>query len=385
MTQNVLQAAGEAYQTVEGNADATSVPGARALLDHLHSTLGVSADEAADSPSRGEVALAAPSFSDAVVRQAEQIQSLVEHIHRNDAPPAQLQDVRELYSTLNDVALWMKQSASEAAAKIGLLTGAVTIISGAPNLDTPHDFATILDGAKAVAARMASLESVLHEAGAAIVALEGNASRSQNTVHDMSVGLAKLSAQVESDGNQIANLQQQLVSADQALAQAMASIRDTVLAVQNEIAGLDQRIAAADVASSEGLAALDERAAALRDELGQVHERLLSVEASTTLHAGFQEKIEVLNRDLEEAGHATAAEIEKLRLQGSEHFADLTNKLEALEYKNQILSQDTEQTMARLKDAEQTIEALTQRQKALSAWHTRITQVLSSGPDLSVE
>jgi ribosomal 50S subunit-associated protein YjgA (DUF615 family) len=117
--------------------------------------------------------------------------------------------------------------------------------------------------------------------------------------------------------------------------------------------------------------------------MGRMHERLGSVEGSTALHSAFREKIEILSRRLEEAEHRTAAEINNWRARDLERFADLTNKLEAQEQKNQALNHGAEQMMARLQAAEQAIATMTQSQKALSTWQDRLAQVLA-GPQLPV-
>jgi chromosome segregation ATPase len=582
MTQNVLQVPGDAGQPAEDGTAAASTQDARALLDQLHSALGGKAEGDTASPDSQpplseQAVREAPSFSKAVARQADQIQYLIEQINRldNDTQFVELRDVvRDLYGALNDVALRMKQTSSEVAAKIGLLMEAVTIIGGAPDLDAPHDIAAILDGAKAAAARMVSLERLLKEAGAAIVALEENASHGQHTVRDLSAelaklnahaesdrneitglhqrigssdkalahalisvretieadhneivrlhqriesaeqsvaqrlarvgetvefgrnevtrlhqqlesadqsltqglarvdesvesgrneiarlhqriasadqslsqGLARVDASIESDRNEVTRLHQQLASADQSLAQELARVGETVESGRNEIARLrqrlesaeqsvaqglarvdasiesgrnevaqlhqriasadqslaqglarvdesiesgrneitrlHQRIASTDQASTQGLTTLGERATALRDDLGRMHERLGSVANSTTLHAGFREKIDVLNQRLEETENTTAAEINSWRLQDSERFAALMNRLESLEQKNQILIKNTEHMAARLQAAEQTIATMTQRQKALSTWHDRIAHVLLASPEL---
>ncbi|HEX4027950.1 MAG TPA: hypothetical protein VHX18_10040 [Rhizomicrobium sp.] len=577
-----MQAAGDAGQPAEDGIAAAPTQDARALLDQLHSALGGKAEGDIISPDSqpplGEQTVReAPSFSKAVARQADQIQYLIEQINRLDSDTqfVELRDVvRDLYGALNDVALRMKQNSSEVAAKIGLLMGAVTIISGVPDLDAPHDIAAILDGAKAAATRMVSLERLFKEAGAAILALEENASHGQHAVRDLSADLAKLNARAETDRNEITGLHQRIGSSDRALAHALISVRETIEAdhndivrlnqrietaeqsvaqrlarvgetvesgrsevtrlhhqlesanqalaqglarvdesvesgrnevvrlhqriastdqslaqglarvdesiesgrnevarlhqrvasadqslVQglarvdesiesgrneaarlhqqfasadqslaqglakvdesiesgrnevarlhqriasadqslaqglarvdesiesgrNEITRLHQRIASTDQASAQGLTTLGERAAALRDDLGRMHERLGSVESSTAQHAGFREKIEVLSHRLDETESATAAEINSWRLQDSERFAALMNRLESLEQKNHVLIKNTEQMAARLQAAEQTIATMTQRQKALSTWHDRIAHVLLASPEL---
>jgi predicted nucleic acid-binding Zn-ribbon protein len=421
MSQNVLQATSDADQPADDGAHTAPRQDARALLGHLHSTLAVKAGAGTPStdslpPVIEQTVCEVPSFGRAVARQADQIQHLIEQINRldSDTQLAELRGVvRDLYGALNDVVLRMKQNASEVAAKIGLLTGAVTIISGAPDIDAPHDLAAILDGAIAAAERMLSLERLQKEAGAAIVALEESASRGQHAVRDLSAGLAKLNAHAESDRNEIASLHQRIKSTDQSLAQGLARVDSTIESDRDEIASLHQRIESTDQslaqelarvdksietgrdevarlhqrigstdrASTQGLTTLGERATALRDEMGRMHERLGFVESNTALHAGFREKIEVLSRRLEDAEHRTAAEINSWRLKDSERCAALMNRLEALEQKNQVLSQDTEQMAARLQAAEQTVATMTQSQKALSIWQDRLAQVLA-GPQL---
>jgi hypothetical protein len=389
MSQNVLHAASDVDQPAKDGARAAPNKDARALLDHLHSALAVKADghapTADDLPPMIEHAVReVPSFGRAVAKQADLIQQLMEQVNRLDSD-TQLVElrgvVRDLNGALNDVVLRMKQNATEVAAKIGLLTGAVTIISGAPDIDAPHDLAAILDGAIAAAERMLSLESFRKDAGAAIVALEESASRGQHAVRDLSASLAKLNARAEYDRNEIANLRQRIGSTVQSLAQRLARVDNAVESDRNEIARLHQRIGSTDRASTEGLTTLGERAAALRDEIGRMHERLGSVESNTALHAGFREKIEVLSRRLEDAEHRTATEINNWRLKDSERAAALLNRLEALEQKNQVLSQSTEQMAARLQTAEQTVATMTQSQKALSIWQDRLAQVLA-GPQL---
>jgi hypothetical protein len=421
MPQNVLQVASEANQPAAGGEHTAPKQDARALFDHLNSALAVKTG--ADTPSADclppvieQAPCETPSFGRAVAKQADQIQQLIEQIGRPDSDTqlAELRDVvRDLHGTLNDVVLRMKQNASEVAAKIGLLTGAMAIISGAPDMDAPRDIAAILDGAIAAAERMLSLERLQKEAGAAIVAVEESASRGQQAVRDLSAGLEKLNAHAESDLNEIASLHQRIKSTDQSLAQGLARVDSTVESDRNEIAslrqriestnqslaqrlaGLDntiesdrneitrlhQRIGSTDRASTEGLTTLGERAVALRDEMGRMYERLGFVESSTALHAGFREKIEVLSHRLEDAEHRTAAEINSWRLKDSERFAVLTNRLEALEQKNEALSHDAEQMVARLQAAEQTVATMTQSQKALSTWQDRLAQVLA-GPQL---
>ena len=73
------------------------------------------------------------------------------------------------------------------------------------------------------------------------------------------------------------------------------------------------------------------------------------------------------------------------RLQDSHRFAALMDRLESLEQTNRVLSEDREQMAERLQVAEQTIATMTQRQKALSAWHDRIAHVLLANPDIPVD
>jgi hypothetical protein len=389
MPLNVLQATSDADQPAEDNARTAPRQDAQALLGYLESALAKKTETDTPSayslsPAVVQTACEVPSFGRAVAKQADQIQHLIEQINRldDDTQLAELRGVvRDLYDALNDVVLRMKQNASEVAAKIGLLTGAVTIISGTPDIDAPHDSAAILDGAIAAAERMLSLERLQKEAHTAIVALEENASRGQHSVRELSAGLTKLNAHAESDRNETANLRQRIESTNQSLAQRLAGIDNTNASDRNEIARLHQRIGSTDRASTEGLTTLGERAAAQHDEMGRMHERLTSVESSTALHAGIQEKIEVLSRCLEDAKHSTAAEINSWKLKDTERFAALTHRLEALEQKNLVLRHDAEQMVARLQAAEQTIATMTQSQKAISTWQDRLAQVLA-GPQL---
>jgi hypothetical protein len=390
MPQNVLQVASDANQSAVGGEHAAPKQDARALFEHLNSALAVKAGP--DTPSADclppvieQAPGENPSFGRAVAKQADQIQRLIEQISRLDSDPqlSELREVvRDLYGTLNDVVLRMKQNASDVAAKIGLLTGAIAIISGAPDMDATRDISSILDGAIAAAERMMSLARFQNEAGAAIAALEESASHGRHTVRDLSAGLTKLTALAESDRNEITSLHQRIESTDQSLAQGLARVDKTIESDRAEIARLHQRIGSTDRASTQGLMTLGERAAALRDEMGRIHERLGSVESGTALHGGFREKIEVLCRRLEDAEHGTAAEINSWKLRDAQQSAALLNRLEALERKNQTLNHETEQMATRLQVAEQTIATMTQRQKALSTWQDRIAQVLLAGPQL---
>lgn len=390
MTQNVQQVASDDGQLAGNKAGPALAPGARALLDQLNSALSVSTER--DAPIMGDVpavtmqtAPRTSSFGMAVARQAGQIQYLIEQFDRldRDTQVVELREVvRDLCGVLNDVALRIRQDSSEVAMKVGLLTGAVTIISRAPSLDAPHDMAAILDGAKAAAERSASLERLLKDAGTAILMLEDNASRDQTTVRDLSDNLAKLNEHAESGRNEIAGLHQRIEATDQSLADGLAKAGASIEADRSEIAQLQRQIAATDQTIAQGLATSSERASALREDLERFHERLETVENSAAVHAGFLEKIEVLGRRLDDLEHTAVAEINGWRMQNAEQFAGLLGRLESLEQKHQTLSQEKEQTAARLQAAEEALATMAQRQKALSAWHDRITHVLLANPEL---
>jgi predicted nucleic acid-binding Zn-ribbon protein len=429
MTQNVLQALSDADQPAEAGTVAASVQDARALLDHLQSTLAGEAEGVSSADSLPPVIHAVsegPSFGEAVARQADQIQYLIEQVTRleSDAQSAGLQDLRDLHGALNDLVLRTKQDASDVAARIDLLT-------------------------QAVAGRIGVLDGLMQDADAAIVTLEENVSSSQHTVRDLSADLAKLGAHAESGRNEIAGLHQRIESAEQSLGQRLARVDATIESGRNEIAGLHQRIesaeqslgqrlaragetiesgrneiaqlnerlestdqslaqglarvdesieagrhdiarlhqriASTDRAFTQGLTTLGERAVSLRDGLGQVHARLELVENSTALQAGIHKKIEVLGCRLEEMDRNSSAEIGAWRLQDSHRFAALMDRLNALEQTNRALSEEKEQTSERLQAAEQTIAIMTQRQKALSAWHDRIAHVLLANPESQVD
>jgi hypothetical protein len=389
MPLTVLQAPGDADQPAEDGARTALGQDARALLEQLHSALAVKSETSAPSadslpPVIEQAAHEFPSFGRAVAKQANQIQLLIEQINRldGDTQIAELRGVvRDLYGALNDVVLRMKQNASDVTAKIGLLTGAVTIIGGTSDMNAPRGPAEILDAATSAAERILSLERLQKEAGSAIVALEEIASHAQHVARDLSAGLAKLSAHAESDRNEIASLRQRIGSTDQSLAEGLERMNGAVESDRNAISRLHQRIESTDQASTAGLTTLAERTATMRDEMGRMFERLSSVESSTALVTGFREKIEVLSLCLEEAEHRTAAEINSWKVNDSERFATLANRLEAQERTNQILSHDAEQMVARIQAAERTIATMTQSQKALSTWQDRLAQVLA-GPQL---
>ncbi|HEY2009948.1 MAG TPA: hypothetical protein VGH23_13225 [Rhizomicrobium sp.] len=485
MTQNVQQVASDGDQQAGNKAGPALPPGAQALLDHLNSTLSLPMD--GDTPmvreapgATNKTASRISSFGTAVARQADQIQYLVEQFDRlgHDTQVAELREVvRDLCGTLNDVALRVKQDSSEVATKIGCLTGAVTIISRAPDLDAPHDIAAILDGAKAAAERLALLERLLKDTGAAILTLEDDTSRDRTTIAELSDNLAKLSENAGADRNEIAGLRQRIETTDRSIVQGLAEIGGAIEAGRAESAKLHQqieatdqfltdglakagasieagraesaklhqrieatdrfladglakasvsieagreesiklhqRIEATDRSLADGLAKVDafleaerneigelqrriattdqtlaqelttssERASALRDDLGQIQERLKSVENSTAEHAGFLGNIEALGRRLDHLEHAAAAEIKGWKTQQAEQFSSLISRLENLEQKHQTLSQEKEQTTARLQVAEQALATMIQSQKALSTWRDRITHVLLGSPE----
>jgi chromosome segregation ATPase len=485
MTQNVQQVASDDDQQAGNKAGPALAPGAQALLDHLNSTLSLPMD--GDGPIVGDVPAVTgkavsriSSFGTAVARQADQIHYLVEQFDRldRDTQVAELREVmRDLCGALNDMALRMKQDSSEVTTKIGLLTGAVTIISRAPDLDVPHDIATILDGAKAAAERLELFERLLKDTGAAILALEDDTSRDQTTIRELSDNLAKLNKSAESDRNEIAGLHRRIEASDRSIVQGLAEIGGAIEAGRTESAKLHQRIEAADQSIADGLAkagasieanreesaklhqrieATDrsladgrakvdasieagreesaklhqrieetdrsladvlakvdasieaerneiaqlqrritttdqtlarelttssERASVLRDDLGRIQERLESVENSAAVHAGFLEKIEALGRRLDDLEHTAAAEINGWKTQNAEQFAGMMSRLESLEQKHQTLSQEKEQTAARLQVAEQALATMIQSQKALSTWRDRITHVLLASPE----
>jgi DNA repair exonuclease SbcCD ATPase subunit len=421
MPLTVLQAPGDADQLAEDGARTAPGQDARALLEQLHSALAVKSETSTPSanslsPVIEQVAHESSSFGRAVAKQANQIQLLIEQINRldGDTQIAELRGVvRDIYGALNDVVLRMKQNASDVTAKIGLLTGAVTIIGGASDMDVPHGPEQIMDAATAAAERILSLERLQKEAGSAILALEEIASHAQHAVRDLSAGLAKLSAHVESDRNEIANLHQRIGSTDRSLAEGLAKLNGAAKSDRNEIsrlhqrietanqslaqklAGVDssfesdrnaisrlhQRIESTDQASTAGLTTLAERTATMRDEIGRMFDRLSSVESSTALVAGFREEMDVLGLRLEETEHRTAAEISSWKVNDTDRFAALANRLEAQERKSQILSHDAEQMAARMQAVERAIATMTQSQKALSTWQDRLAQVLA-GPQL---
>jgi len=453
MPLNVLQAPVDADQPADDDASMALKQDARALQGQLHSALDVKAETNTPSvhdlpPVVEQTASEVSPFGRAVAKQADQIQYLIEQINRLDSDTrlAELRAVvRALCDTLNDVALQTKQGASDVAEKIGVLAGAVAIISGVPDKDAHYDLAAVLAGAITTAERMLSLERLQKEARAAIVGLEESASHGQRTVRDLSGAMAELKAHAEtdhneiaglhrrieltdqslaqglarvdnavksdhkeiaslhrrieltdqslaqglarvdnavkSDHNEIASLHRRIELTDQSLAQGLARVDNAIKSDRNEIASLRQQVGSTDRASIEGLTALGERAAALCDEMGRMRERVSSVEGDVALHAGFQEKIQVLSRRLEDAEHSTAADIESWKLKDMERFAALTNRLETLEQKNSVLRHDAEQMAARLQAAERTIATMTQSQKALSIWQDRLAQVLA-GPQL---
>jgi chromosome segregation ATPase len=389
MPLNVSQAPGDADQLAGDDANMALRQDARALQGQLHSALDKKAETNTPSaydlpPVIEQTASEASSFGRAVASQADQIQYLIEQINRldSDTQLAELRGVvRALCDTLNDVVLQTKQGASDVAKKIDVLAGAVAIIGGAPDIDAPHDLATVLAGAITTAERMLSLEGLLQESRAAIAGLEENASRGQRTVRDLSAALAELKGHAWADQNEIASLHRRIELTDQSLAQGLVRVDNAVESDRNEIVRLRQQVGSTDRASVEGLAALGERAAALCDEMGRIRERVASVEGDVALHAGFQENIQGLSRRLEDAEHRTATDIESWKLKDMERFAAMTNRLESLEQTNSALRHDAEQMVARLQAAERTIATMTQSQKALSIWQDRLAQVLA-GPQL---
>jgi hypothetical protein len=385
MKQDVLRVASEDDQAAEGDAGPAPARDARALLDRLDAALSIpgAGPSSDDVPAMTEhAAFRMPSFGKAVIEQATQLQYLSEQIDRlgRDKQVAELRDVlRGLCGTLSDVAFRFKHSSSEADARTALLTTAIAILSGVPDLDAPHDFARILGGAEAVVKRFVLLERLLKDAGTTIVALEDKASRGQTAVRDLSENVAKLNARAVSERSEIAGLGQRMETADRSVAEEFAKVGETIKAERDNIAQLQQRIAAADQISAKGLATVSEQTSLLRNELGQFQERLKSVEDSTVLHAGFREKIEILERRLQELEHNATAEIDGWKTRNAEQFANLMSRVESLELKNQTLSEAKEQTVARLQVAEQALAATIQRQKA---WHDRITQTLLANPEL---
>ena len=385
MKQDVLQVASEDDQAIEDNAGLAPARDARALLDRLDAALSIPGIGPASDhvPAVTEqAAMRMPSFGKAVVAQATQLQYLSEQIDRldRDKQVAELREVlRGLCGTLSDVALRFKHSSSEVDAKTALLTAVVAILSGVPDLDAPHDFARILGGAEAVAKRFVLLERLLKDAGTAIVALEDNASRGQTTVRDLSENVAKLNERAVSERSEIAGLGQRMETADRSVAKEFAKLGETINAERDNIANLQQQIASADQAAATGFATVSEQTSELRNELEQFQQRLKSVEDSTALHAGFGEKIEILERQLQELEHNATAEIDGWKTRNAEQFANLMSRVESLELKNQTLSQAKEETTARLQIAEQALAATIQRQKA---WHDRITQMLLANPEL---
>jgi chromosome segregation ATPase len=364
MVQNVLRTVGEDGQSTEDEADSGFARDARGLLGHLNSALATSAEAdalAADNvpPVITQAAPQAPNFGRAVARQAEQIQFLVEQIDRldRDTQVVELREiVRALHGTLGDVALRMQQNSSEITAKIGLLMGAVTIIGSAPDLDKPHDITAVLDSAKAAAERLVSLEGLARDASAAIAALEGSAFRGQTAVRDLSEDLAKLNQRAEADRKEITGVRQQIESADAALAQRLAKVNEAIESDRKEAIGLQRRLDATDHSLTTGLAKVDDAIEAERNEIVQLQRRIAATDQAV-------------------------AEIDSWKVQSSERSARLMGELEALERKTQALTQEREQTAARLQAMEQALAAMAQRQNALSAWHDRIAHVLSTKPE----
>jgi DNA repair exonuclease SbcCD ATPase subunit len=329
MSQNLLRSTGEDDRKAEDDARPAFAQGARGLLDHLNSAL--SADEDDLPPVITQAPPRMPNFGMAVTRQAEQIHYLAEQIDRLDRDTQMVElrkIVRDLYGVLGDMALRMKQTSSEAATKIALLTGAVTIIGSASGQDEPHDVTAVLDRAKAAAERLSSLERLTHDAHAAIAALEDSAFRDRDMARELSAGLATSNERAESDRKEIAGLLQKIESTDRTLAGEMTKIGEALATDRKETAGLQQR--------------LDET------------DRTLT---------------------------KTVAGIDDLEAQNAERFARLTRELESLAQTNQALVQEKEQTAARLQAMEQALAAITGRQNALSAWHDRIAHVLSTNPE----
>jgi DNA repair exonuclease SbcCD ATPase subunit len=286
MTQN-LQIASDPDQQAEIAADPECVQDARSLIDHLSSVLSVDHESA---PSPTEDAHPAPeqcqvetrSFANAIMRQSDQIQYLIEQIIRLDSDPevARLREVViDLCRALTDVSLRMKQDTSQAAEKIGLLIEAIAIIGGSSdNLDAAQNIASLLPEVKAAAERLVSLERQSCEAGAAILTLEQGVSRSQNKIRDLSSGLIKLNESVEAGHNEIAGLQQRIGSCDRTLAQGLATLGDTIEADRQQIAGLQQRIGSTDRALAQGLATLGDTIEADRQEIAGLQQRIRSAD-----------------------------------------------------------------------------------------------------------
>ena len=88
MSQNVLQVLGDADHQADDGTVAASMQDARALLDHLQSTLDAEAEGAASADSLPPVieqgVSEVPSFGEAAARQADQIQALSEPVTRLD-------------------------------------------------------------------------------------------------------------------------------------------------------------------------------------------------------------------------------------------------------------------------------------------------------------
>jgi chromosome segregation ATPase len=286
MTQN-LQIASEPDQQAERAADAEGVQDARSLIDHLSSVLSVDdnnarspAKDAHPAPEQGPVE--ASSFAKAIMRQSDQIQYLVEQIIRldSDTEVASLREVViDLCRALTDVTLRMKQDASQAAEKIGLLVEAITIIGGSSdNVDTSQNIASLLPGAKAAAERLVSIEHQSDETSAAILALEQGVSRGQNKIRDLSAGLIKLNESVESGRDEIAGLQQRIGSADQDLARGLAKLGDDIEEGRKEISGFREHIGSSDQAFAQALTRLGDAIEADRNEIAGLQHRAGSVD-----------------------------------------------------------------------------------------------------------
>ncbi len=362
MTQN-LQIASEADQEAASAASAAPVSDARFLIDHLNSALSAEADGQAPSaeevvPASEDAAREAPSFLKAIMRQTDQIQYLAAQIERLDSDTefARLREVVvDLCGALTAVTLRMKQDTSEAAGKIRMLMEAMTIIGGVPdNAAASHDVASILADAEAADGRLASLERISKEAGAAITALEDSESRDRQKILDLSAGLIKLNEYIEADREQISGLHQRVGSAYQALAQRLEALGANVEAGRQEIAGLDQRIGSTDQALAQRLEALGKSIEADRQEIAGLQQRAGSSDQAVA------QRLEALGESVE----ADRKEIARLQQRIGSSDQAVVQRLEALGENIEADRQEIAGLHQRIGSFDQ---ALVQRLEALGA------------------
>lgn len=131
-------------------------------------------------------------------------------------------------------------------------------------------------------------------------------------------------------------MQRRIDATDDFLVKGLANVGDALEAERNDVAQLQRRIAATDQTVAQELASFGGRTSALHDGLARIQECVASIET----------------------------------------------RLNSLESKNRALTQEKEQTAARLHTMEQALATMNQRQNALSAWHDRVAHVLLTKPEL---